>query len=543
MIGGHVVKRKLYIVFILISVIVSIRVGKVYGFRGTELNERICVADDITLEDDVLKVMKESFQYEEGINDPMKLKTTIRVKKRFFGKYDVYIGEENSSRTPQLKKRVSKKYLEENYGYQEEYGEDPWKAILIVSPITSDEELESTELEHNSYIFCINEIYTEEHYTEGNNKTIPKNKPSLLNITFNTKVEKAIEIVNSDILKRFAKNPFGFALTYILEGVRYLLGDSALTLAHAITFSNTKFVYSYDQLSTDEYGSIDKYTKVGKYAKGKKSKGQKEITIPLENAYEDEEYRRFSSTTKIPVVTIDLYNIAADNVEFFDINFFNVDEERHPDESPWTILRDFATGVIHVTIYMAAVILLLLLIVNGIQMVGHTLDNPQARADHIRILRRLAMSILMLVGTVVIMTLCTYGSNIFLNDVKVAENDKELPIRVNVEEAGYSFSTNMTGYFRYMTEIEGIHNYGEKAMYTLVYIIIAWVDLALALMMMARTIIMMMLAIEGPILAVLYSFNVQGMVRYRHWIRVYVSLAFLQVFFAIVYRVIFKFAM
>lgn len=540
------VRKNIERILIVIGIIFIVWIGKSYGIHSTNLNERMVVANDIYLEEDALDVMKQSFDYNGELNDPMKIKTTISVKKQWFGKYKVSIGKENDRGiTPTLRKYVSKENLKDIYGYEEDKGKTTWDAILIVSPITSDEKLEGSELEHASFVLCINEVYTGENLEEGKNRTVEKNKPSLLNITVNTKVDNVVktvqEILKSETAQRFAKNPLGFTLTYIYDGLKYLLGDSALSLAHAITFSDTEFVYSYDQLSTEEYSSIDQYTNVGKYKAGNKSRGQKQITIKQENKYEDEEYRKFSDSTKIPVITIDLYNIAADNIEFFDIDFFNVDKSRHHGESAWRTLRDFTSTVIHVTVYAGAAILLILLIINGIQIVGHSLDNPEAKAESMKKLRKFAWSLFLLVGTILIMTLCTNASNLLLNKVKVVEKSSELPIRVNVEEADYSFSTNFTGYFRYMASIEGIHNYREKGMYVLIYIAIAWVNLALAVFMTFRTFIMMILAMLGPILAVGYSFNLQGKMRYTDWIKAYAQLAFVSIFFAILYRVIFEF--
>lgn len=429
--------------------------------------------------------------------------------------------------------------LNENLNDEDLKEGSKWKTNIIVK--TKGEI--PTDHSTNSFNYYLKALYAGSDLSEIDKEKVDDEEVKADTEDFRQNIEDAYNMLNSEMAKRFAKNPYGFALTYLYEGFRYLFGDSVLALAHTITFSNTKFVYSYDQLDTEEYEDINKYTNVGKYKNGNNSEGQKEITIKNENAYEDEEYRRFSSTTKIPVITIDLYNIAADNVEFFDINFFNIDENRHPPDksTPWVYLRNFATNVIHVTIYIAAALLLIILIVNGIQIVGHSFDNPEARAEHIKILRRVAISLLMLVGSVVIMTLCTYGSNTFLNIVKV-EDKEELPIRVNVEEAGYSFSTNITGYFRYMSEIEGIHNYREKGMYTFLYILLAWVNLALAIFMDFRVIVLMILAMIGPILAALYSLNIQGAMRYRNWIKSYVCLAFVQIIFAIVYRIIFQFA-
>lgn len=346
------------------------------------------------------------------------------------------------------------------------------------------------------------------------------------------------KILTSDILKRFIKNPIGFVSTYFFEGLRYILGDSIQTLAQIISFSDTKIEYNFDELNGNQYEDIKKHTVIKSGINEKQKDGEKVIKISEDpDVSVDEEYRRFSAKTKIPYISIDLYNIAADNVEFYDTNFLTVDKTKHSKDSPWLYLRNFITGIIHISIYLGAAILLGILIVNGIQIIRHTFDNPEARADSMKGLRRFAISLLMLIGTVIIMALCIYGSNMFLDDIKMKDKDR-LPIRVKVEEADYSFSTNITGYFRYRSEIEGIHQYKEKAMYTIIYIVLAWTNFALAVFMDLRMIGMMILGILGPIIAVLHCVNYKSTIKYRTWVKAYIFLTLTQLIFAIIYRII-----
>lgn len=515
---------------------------------------------------EVASILNKWFGYEgDDLATVMKFNTKIQITQDphwWNGhKYTIRIGEkidEDGEKDYEMAKKISgisEEDLKNIYGYDGENEE--WDVILVVSCVGAykDDNGNRSFDRQGKYdigtwgcTIIINEIYggSEQDYNQGKRRTVNGEK---IHVDINSPTEDYVEIKDtyekiskSETAKRFAKNPYGFALTYLYNGLRYVFGDLPLTFAHAITFSDTKFMYGYDQLNTDEYDSIDKYTKVSKYKKREKRSWQKEINIKNENDYKDEEYRRFSSSTEIPVITMDLYNIAADNIEFFDTNFFQVDKERHPEESPtmWLNLRDFAMSISHATIYLATAFLVIILIINGIQIVRHTFDNPEAKAEHIKSLRRFAMSLLLLVGTILIMTLCTYGSKALLKVVKV-ENRTELPIRIDVEEAEYSFSTNITGYFRYMSGIEGIHNYREKGMYTIIYIIIAWVDVALTVFMTLRTYGLMILAIAGPILAVLYSLDMQGAMRYKAWVKAYVKLSFVQIIFAVIYRVIFQF--
>ena len=79
-------------------------------------------------------------------------------------------------------------------------------------------------------------------------------------------------------------------------------------------------------------------------------------------------------------MTVDLYNVAVGHIDFLDVNFLTGNKD-HDEGSPWMILRNFAAGLIHISIYIASAILLVMLIIYGIQIVGHSFDNPEGEAE------------------------------------------------------------------------------------------------------------------------------------------------------------------
>ena len=152
----------------------------------------------------------------------------------------------------------------------------------------------------------------------------------------------------------------------------------------------------------------------------------------------------------------------------------------------------------------------------------------------------------MLIGVVVIMALGIYGNRAFLDDVDFENND-ELPIRVNVkdrhrgvEEGIYSFSTNMTGYVRYMAQISNVDLYQEKALYTFAFILLAWVNLLTVIFMAIRMAAMLVLGVIGPIIVIQYLLNRRenAMKLYMDWIDCYVGMAAIQIAMAIVCKII-----
>lgn len=363
-----------------------------------------------------------------------------------------------------------------------------------------------------------------------------------------------------DLKSNLQKNFVGTLLTGLLDILKFvadlfqMLADSFQTM-NLGTVGDMTITYSVDYLNKDGAGKIDDkgsgnrdmYTKVATFTtkssdKPETPEGEKESKDEETNVINiDGEKEGFTKDTPIPVIPGDLYYISLGNIELLDINFLTVNEENHPNEkSPWMYLRNFATAVIHITLYIAAAFLVIMLIIQGIRIVTKTYNNPEERAEHIEGLSRFAVSLLMLIGTVVIMALAIFGSKSIFNDIK-KDSSNEGPIRVNVKEAGYSFSTTVTGYFRYMAEIEDVDRYVEKAVYTFAYIALVIVNFIVMIFMFFRMIIMLVLAMAGPIIAVLQALNIQNGMSYKKWVELYIRLALVQVIIGVIYRIILKY--
>ena len=147
----------------------------------------------------------------------------------------------------------------------------------------------------------------------------------------------------------------------------------------------------------------------------------------------------------------------------------------------------------------------------------------------------------MLVGSILIINLCTYFTDTILNSVKVAETN-EAPVRVILEDENkiYSFSTTFTGYLRYMSDISKVSKISEKISYTLFYTICVWVNIIAVLAMFIRTIALMILSVAGPIIAVAYAINKETVakIKYKDWIIHYIIWSSIQIGCAIVYIII-----
>ena len=552
-------KNKILVISISLFLIIVIWNNISYGFIKNDYGEKeIIVRGYVATQastEAILKDLQETGYTGNKLDEEMKIKSRITIidvkEKRGKKTYKIVLGNtsrETYNEWDKIYKRVgAKDYfsyddLKEYFGLGENVSESLlnkeyyWDANVIVVGPKDYEKADTSAMGMGQYILYLKSLYTGDDLSKIDGETVsdeenPSDVADFQNGIYDA-ANKTLDFLSSEEAKKFAKNPIGYVLTPLYDGLRDILGDYPMVFAHAITFSNTKITYKVDELKSDENSAINKYTNVGEYE-------NKEINLKPDSKYKDEEYRRFSSNSEIPVFFIDLYNIATDNVEIFDTNFLEIDTKKHSDlkNSPWVYLRNVEVLIIRMSIYLCAAYLLITLIYNGILITKSSLTNPIEKTKAINKIKSICISAFMLIGAVLIMALSIYGSKFIISKLKI-EDKTEFPIRVNVEEAGYSFSTNITGYFRYRTEIEGIQNYREKGLYTGLYIALSWTNVILAVFFMLRVFVMAVLAVIGPIIAVQYSVNIENSLRYRSWCKIYARLALVQIFFVLLYKLI-----
>ncbi len=336
-----------------------------------------------------------------------------------------------------------------------------------------------------------------------------------------------------EIVSKLSENPIGTALSYFFGLLRDAIGDTLQSFANNITFYDGEIVYSYDELESSSFSKYNEYTNVSKKMEKTDDK-QEEMDIKAIESDEDED-RRFSKDTKIPVIMMDLYNVAANNIPMFDINFLTINNTQHPDK--WITLRNFFTIIVRIIIFVVAAVLIVMLIYNGIQLVVHSSDNPKEQKKYKDAIKRFAISIFMLVGSIVIVALSIYGANALFETLQMPTSN-DGPIRVFSREGEYSFSTTITGYYRYMAEIEGVNRCLEKGANTLAYILLALTNVLLATFMIVRLLAAMVLAAVGPIIAGCDALDIKLSIKYSTWARTYVCLAIVPVIFALFYKII-----
>ena len=88
-----------------------------------------------------------------------------------------------------------------------------------------------------------------------------------------------------------------------------------------------------------------------------------------------------------------------------------------------------------------------------------------------------------------------------------------------------------------MAQIQNVDLCGIKFTYVFAYFFLALRNIAIAILMMIRTILMFGLAVLGPIIVLFYSLGQAHLlpIDYRGWVRWYISLAFIQVMLAFIF--------
>lgn len=564
-------KKNILVVFIIL-VLCVIPNQTVLGIKSTDINKQLqewssSVDNDKATVKNVVTDLQNYYGYDKSktrYDEKVNLDTTITLKKKGIFNSVLQIGSSNKNIT------VKKSNLEKVYGYT---GETTWKVALICTIETQKKVVGKGATAYVTTL-TLNELYSGDDYQSGKTKDVENG-----NQTYMEKEEEKYEKTKNTIdnIGKFADGLIDFLKHQVGKPVKEMMnflgsvgGDTIQYLANLFqtvpeyTSGDEEVLYSYDDLKSDSQeaenndenlnskkvqedkgkGNRNKYTNVAK-SEDEEVASNAVFQIDVKKDSNNNNEADFSSSTKIPVMVGDLYNIAVGKIDFFDINFLTGSKEkksdgtlRHEKDSIWSNLKNVVSILIHISMYMASAIIILSLIWYGIGIVRHTFDNPVAKIESEKGLKRFATAVLMLVGSILIMAFCIFGSKVFFNALNKNDTD-ELPIRVNVEDV-YSFSTTPTGYIRYMSLTEDIEESLQKFIYTVVYIVLSIVNLLMMIIMFARTIVIWVLSIVGPMIAVLYVFNAGGTITYKKWVGLYLKVSLIQVFISIIYIAIFN---
>lgn len=344
-----------------------------------------------------------------------------------------------------------------------------------------------------------------------------------------------------DLISEFKQNPFGTIIS-IVSDFFCEVGDDIQWIANLIQMNeDNEVLYSYDYLKDEnsDVDNVNKYTNVGEY------KGGEKVIEGIDIKKDENKNGKydFSKKTKIPVPIGDLYNLAVGHIDFFNVNFFSGKNDtkqdgtlKNEEGSKWTVLRDVAATLIRICIYAAGTILIIFLILTGVGIVKSSIDDPEKNAENKKSLEKFATAVAMLIGSVIIMALCIFGTRSLCGMIG-KDDSYEYPIRINVEDT-YSFSTTITGYFRYMSLTYDVDEWLKKIACTMAYLVLTVINLAGVILMFVVMLALWGLAMVGPITAVMSIFNGQHFMSFGSWARAYLTISAVQILMVIGYKIL-----
>lgn len=559
-------KKKIIVVVLIFCVFFACG-SKAYGFVSKEFLNGVNIVDPgkykIENTADIVKELKDINLFDgNGIWDltkEMKVHTYIKIiEKTKNNKYKIQFGESgyairygNSgilslftiNKVGGINQEHSINTLKEDFGLNEKCSDDDlyegytWNANIIVRAFQ----------EQAAYNICLKKIYTGEDL----NKIDEEETSSEWAPNGSTDIGQIVMKATETAKRWIRKNPLG-AIAAFFAHLPRTLGDIFQYWANIVqtlpdgNAGHFGVTYKYEKLVTGDDKEYNKYINAGE--NNEETSAIKTINVQKDkngNGIDD-----FKKHTPISYAIVDLYTVGIGNIDFFDINFLTgnksvkyekdldgnkIEVARHSSNSIWMKFRNVVAALVRLGIYAAASILLVGLIWNGINIVRHTFDNPEAQVESKKIIGKLANAVFALVGTIVVMAICIYANESVLKFIGQSDT-YELPIRVNVENV-YSFSTTFTGYARYMSITsdpdQGLQIIGSA----FEYMVFALADLVVAIIGIGRILVIWVLSVWGPITSIRYVFEKQNQLSLRRWAVIYASAVLIQIPIALIGRV------
>lgn len=486
-------------------------------------------------------------------DNSMKFVTKIHklADKTAFFEYKIQIGGEIPDGKTGIIKYVSEEDLINKYGYDK--NEDTWPVVLIGG--AQKDSVPTGEL--SGIAVVAKKVYAGDDYDKGLQVTTDGGTE-----VESTDITRASEVIDEvkDALDDVTDIIGNLQIKlYEIKRIPFDGIQSIIDMLQTVNYGGDKWflpwniTYEGEEISKDD--DKNQYVKYTTGSDNLGSEGQKVIFINEKEEGLDISLISkwiFDSEPQIPVIPVDMYTLAKGKVEIFDINFLTGQNNKdlHSDKSGWLIVRNFVSVVIHAIIYIGAAGVIIMMILHGISIVKGTLiseqSTPEKRKKHIGGLHEMAISFIKLIGCVLIMGLCIFMSDAVFEDMKVTDTP-ELPIRVNVGSGAtngsgnnYSFSTNIIGYVRFMSNISDPSLIVYKALYTGAYIILVIINVFLVLVMFVRLVAIILLSLAGPIIAIAGVFNQEEVfgLTYQDWVKHYAIWASIQLILAITYRIL-----
>ena len=330
-----------------------------------------------------------------------------------------------------------------------------------------------------------------------------------------------------------------------------MLGDGIQILIDSLG-TNTSLKKNWDLLypkSDIEDGNLQEEIEARNANSKKKLKNNilKEVSIASKidgETGEDEEV--YTTETKIPVIPIDIYSVFAGiasstkKIELFDIDFLN--PSNNNSNKAWKFLRSVVSTSSRIVLYLSSALLMSMLILRAIMFVKSSLgDAPDVAAESRRAMDNWIKAIILVVGVYLIAEIMIYFYQMIFNTVMDGYKSNYL-IRVTVDDV-YSFNTNLIGWIKYKSITS---SYLVAFGWSIMYLIMAIVDLICFFFMFLRTLVVGLLIILAPFTAVMSmsertpreGAHFTNILHFKSWIKIFTCSVWTPMIMIIVQRIL-----
>ena len=311
-------------------------------------------------------------------------------------------------------------------------------------------------------------------------------------------------------------------LNFLAENINIPLGDIIQSLLDKAGTNLTeseadKILYDKTDLenaSNRFYNEI----KVSNYNEEVDTKTIQDITIASSSANKNGKTTTvFDSSTKIPVIPVDVYSISTTNMEIFDIDFLS--SNNNNGNKTWKFYRNIVSSISHAILYICAALLIGMIIARAILLViSIYTSNVKIVEKSKKIMDDFVEAIIYIVGAYLIIAVMNNLYKVIISFI--TDNATMFPLRANVENV-YSFNTNIIGWVRYLTQNPNI---GAKYGYSFLYLLAAIFNAIWFLAMFIRNFLLGIVVMIAPITAitkVLGEGTKESIFQFKGWLKFY----------------------
>lgn len=156
----------------------------------------------------------------------------------------------------------------------------------------------------------------------------------------------------------------------------------------------------------------------------------------------------YDTSTEIPVVQIDVYNLLIGDIDLLDIDFYSSSSTN--EDKRWNYFKNIITTYSHIVLYLASALAITALIWRGILMVSSaTRDIPEIKADSKKIINGVVKAYLILIGIYILMPMMVYFYNTILQVIQ-GDDPSKYALRINVDDT-FAFNSNTVGWAKLMS--------------------------------------------------------------------------------------------